>query len=302
MSQRGFGTLSDGRHVHEVTIANDRMTARFLTLGARINGLTFDGVDDLTPALDLADAEAHPFCGVIVGPVMNRLAHARAVLDGATLNFPANEGVNLLHSGAFGLHRMVWDIAEANETTVTFRVDLPPDAFPGQRQVSVTYRLDEADLVLEILATTDAPTLMNIGFHPFWTLSGAGRDGHNLQIHADHFLPMDAGNIPTGDIAEVAKTALDYRLALAPSHEVDHCFVLPESAGLQTCVTLQSEKLQLDVLTDAPAVHVFTGMDIGIAIEPEIHPDAPNQPNFPSIRLDPADVFRQTTVHRFSRR
>lgn len=301
MSQRAFATLSDGRAVREVTIANDRLTVRFLTLGARINGLTFDGIDGLTPEFDLSEAEARPFCGAIVGPAMNRLADARAVLDGKTLNFPANEGANLLHSGAFGLHRMVWDIAEADETSVTFRVDLPADAFPGQRQVSVTYRLDDADLVLEITATTDAPTLINIGFHPFWTLSGRGRDGHSLQIHADQFLPMDAGNIPTGEIADVAETALDYRLARAPSHEVDHCFVLPQTAELQSCITLESERLRLDVLTDAPAVHVFTGMDIGIAIEPEIHPDAPNHPHFPSIRLSESETFRQLTRHRFSK-
>ncbi|SMX23395.1 aldose epimerase family protein [Boseongicola aestuarii] len=302
MNTREFGVLSDGRSVREVTIANEHLTARFLTLGARINGLIFDGIDGLTPALSLAKAEARPFCGTIVGPVMNRLANASAVLDEQTLSFPANEGANLLHSGALGLHRMVWDIAAADESSVTFCVDLPPDAFPGQRRVLVSYRLKEADLVLDITATTDAPTLMNVGFHPFWALSGQGRDGHTLQIYADHVLAMDAANIPTGDIAQVDGTALDYRKARGPSHSVDHCFVLPRTTKLQPCVTLESGNLRLEILSDAPAVHVYTGMDYGIAVEPEIHPDAPNQPNFPSIRLDPSNVFRQTTVHRFSKR
>lgn len=302
MKERAFGRLSDGRTVREVTISNARLTARFLTFGARINGLSFDGVDGLTPELDLVEAEASPFCGAIVGPVMNRLGNARAKLDERVLCFDANEGANLLHSGDLGLNRMVWDIAEASDTSVTFRVDLPPDAFPGQRSVSATYRLDDADLVLEITATTDAPTLMNIGFHPFWSLSAQGREGHSLQIHAGQFLPMDATNIPTGEIADVAGTPLDYRTARAPSHDVDHCFVLPETSDLQLCATLQSGKLRLDVQTDAPAVHIFTGMELGIAVEPEIHPDAPNHPNFPSIRIGAAETFRQTTVHRFSKR
>lgn len=302
MSTRDFGTLADGRQVHEVTLSNELLTARFLTLGARINGLTFDGIDGLTPALSLAEAEDALFCGSIIGPVMNRLSGARAPLDGAILQFEANEGPNLLHSGDAGFDRKVWDIAQATETEVTFTLDLPPDAFPGHRKVQVTYRLENADLILEITATTDAPTLMNMGFHPFWTLSRQGRDGHDLQVHSDLVLPADDANIPTGEIVEVAGTPLDYRVARPAEKGIDRCFVLGEKRGISPCVTLRSDALMLEILTDARAVHVFTGMDYGIAVEPEIHPDAPNNAGFPSIRLDPADVFRQTTVHRFSRR
>ena len=302
MTRRAFGTLSDGRKVEEITISNGRLTARFLTFGARINGLSFDGFDGLTPELDLAGAEANPYCGVIVGPVMNRLGDAQAVLDDDVLHFEANEGANFLHSGDAGLHLKVWDIAEATETAVTFAVDLPPDAFPGRRRIEATYRLNATDLILEITATTDAPTLMNAGFHPFWTISGQGRAGHTLQIHADHFLAMDAGKIPTGELDAVSGTGLDYRTARAPGHDIDHCFVLPEHDGEQVCVTLKSDELELQILSPAPAVHVFTGMDIGIAVEPEIHPDSPYHPDFPAIRLGPDQTFRQSMTHRFLKR
>ena len=303
MSLRDFGVLSDGRSVQEVTLGNGRLTAQFLTFGARINGLSFDEIDDLTPTFDLeAAAGSNPYSGVIVGPVMNRLGGARAPLNGQVLTFDANEGSNLLHSGAAGLHLLVWDIAEVSETTVTFAVDLRPDTFPGRRRIEVTYRLEDADLVLEIAGTTDAPTLMNVGFHPFWTVSGRGRAGHVLQVHGAQYLPMDGGNIPTGEVSDVVGTALDYRIPRAPADDIDHCFVLPEHDGIAPCVTLISDVMRLEILSDAPAVHVFTGMDIGIAVEPEIHPDAPNHAGFPSIRLGSGETFRQTVIHRFSRR
>lgn len=93
MSLRDFGVLSDGRSVQEVTLGNGRLTAQFLTFGARINGLSFDEIDDLTPTLDLEAAEgSNPYSGVIVGPVMNRLGGARAPLNGQVLTFDANEG------------------------------------------------------------------------------------------------------------------------------------------------------------------------------------------------------------------
>lgn len=302
MSPRAFGVLSDGRRVEEVILSNDRLEARFLTLGARINGLRFEDVDGLTPAFDIAGVEATPYCGAVVGPVMNRLSKARAPLDGAVLEFEPNEGANLLHSGKYGIHDMIWDVAEVSPSAVRFLLDLPPDAFPGRRRIAVTYRLDGADLVLEIEGETDAPTLMNVGFHPFWTVSPKGRVGSQVTVNAEAYLPMDGENIPTGEICAVDGTAMDYRVRRTPEGDVDHCFVLPKTDGLRSNVTLQGEQVALEVLSDAPAVHVFTGLDLGIAIEPETHPDAPNHSHFPSIRLGPGDRFRQTVIHRFSRR
>lgn len=300
MSLHDFGVLSDGRRVEEVTISNDRLRARFLTLGARINGLAFDGADGLAPEFDVRGVEANPYCGAIVGPVMNRLAGARAPLDGGVVEFEANEGPNLLHSGGLGIHRVIWDVAEVSETAVTFALDLASGAFPGQRRVEVSYQLDGSDLVLRISASSNAATLMNVGFHPFWAVSGSGRAGQSLRIHADQYLPMDGGNIPTGEIRDVARTSFDFRETRMPGSDIDHCFVLPPRDGIAPCVTLEGDEMKLEILSDAPAVHVFTGMDIGIAVEPEIHPDAPNHEGFPSIRLGPGETFRQTVIHRFS--
>lgn len=298
-----FGTLEDGREIHAVSIASDRLSASFLTLGARLHECRFENSGNLVPHVPLEEmTTSGKFTGVIVGPVMNRLAKAQAPLDGENLTFTPNEGDNLLHSGADGVHAKIWQVAEVSESAVTFRLDLPPDSFPGNRRIEVRYVLDGADLTLDITATTDAPTLMNAGFHPYWSISGGGPESHALTIAAPRYLPMDAGNIPTGKVADVAGTAFDYREARVPARDVDHCFVLEPRAVPEFAVRLAGGEIAMDVLTDAPAVHVYTGKDFAIAVEPEIHPDAPNQRSFPDIRLAPGETFRQRTVHRFSRR
>ena len=296
-----FTTLADGRIIHAVSIANDRLAATFLTLGARLSDLRFDDSGPLVPPLTANELHTSgAYTGAIVGPVMNRLANAQALLDGDVLTFEANEGANLLHSGKDGINLMVWEVAEATEDSVTFRLDLETGAFPGNRQLNARYSLLGNDLVLDLSATTDAPTLMNFGFHPYWNLSGGLPETHLLTIEAPQFLPMDGGNIPTGEIAEVAGTAFDYRTARRPDRIVDHCFVLESRTEPELAVRLSGGDIALEVLTDAPAVHVYTGNDIGIAVEPEVHPDAPNHEAFPSIRLGPGDTFRQKVIHRFT--
>ena len=297
-----FGVLPDGQKVEAVTISNERLTATFLTFGARINALSFDGVSGLVPTYSLeAAAEENPFSGVIVGPVMNRLQAAQAPLGDDVLEFEPNEGPNFLHSGDLGLHRKVWDVANATDDSVEFAVELAPDGFPGHRSISVRYRLEDSDLIVEIQATSDALTLMNTGWHPYFTLSGRGNPGHTMSVDAPAYLPMDDGNIPTGEIADVEGTPLDYREERVPTRDVDHCFVLTPRREIAPAMRLSSGDLSLDVLTDAPAIHVYTGNDCGIAMEPEIHPDAPNKPGFPSIELKPGDQFHQTSIYRFSR-
>jgi len=296
-----FANLPDGRPIHAVSIANDRLAATFLTHGARLLELRFDNSRSLVPPLHVEDLLASgKYTGVIVGPVMNRLAAARAPLDGETLVFTPNEGANLLHSGEDGVNTKIWELAETTETSVTFRLNLPPDSFPGNREINARYRLEESDFILEITATTDAPTLMNAGFHPYWNLSGGTPETHNVSIAAPHYLPMDSQNIPTGEIADASGTEFDYQVARTPTRDIDHCFVLQPRSKTEQAVRLASESIAMDVLTDAPAVHVYTGKDIGIAVEPEIHPDAPNQETFPSIRLAPGETFQQKVIHRFT--
>ena len=302
MTRRTFAELADGTKVETVTIGAGRLSADFLTLGARLNGLWFDGSGSLVPIHDL-DAALGPdiVSGAVISPVMNRLSNARAPLDGRMLRFAPNEGPNLLHSGADGSAGRNWHIAETGPAHVAFDLDQPSGAFPGNRRTRAAYRITGDALHLEITVATDAPTLVNAGFHPYWTLTGRGRDGHLLTIHADRFLPSHPDNIPTGEVLPVTGTDRDYRRARQPAIDIDTCFPLGPGDRMRPAVRLMGGGIVLDVLTDAPACHVFTGHPSGIAVEPELWPDGPNQPGFPSFRLEAGATFRQRIEHRFSR-
>ena len=119
---------------------------------------------------------------------------------------------------------------------------------------------------------------------------------------ADRYLPIDALKIPTGEIAPVEDSIFDLRRISVPSTGIDHNFCLSqERAADAPAARLVAERgIALDILTDAPGMQVFTGKEIGIALEPQHWPDAPHHPNFPSIRLDPGVRYEQTTLYRFS--
>jgi aldose 1-epimerase len=137
-----------------------------------------------------------------------------------------------------------------------------------------------------------------MAFHPFWRLDAGGREGLALGINADRYTPVDKRKIPTGEIADVSDTIFDLRAPAAPSTEIDHNFVL---TGAQPAVTLTGPTLKLEIETDAPGLQVFTGRATGIAIEPQLFPDAPHHPNFPSVLLKPGETYRQVSTYRLSR-
>ncbi len=149
---------------------------------------------------------------------------------------------------------------------------------------------------------TDRPTLMNLASHGIWNLDGTPRwDGHRLEVPAARYLPVDADTIPTGEIAEVAGTPYDHRSPRAPDRTLDHNFCFDAAAAPRPLARLVAPSGRaLEILSDAPGLQVHAGGPVGIALEPQLWPDAPHHPAFPSIRLGAGEVFRQSTVFRFS--
>ena len=303
MTQTLIGHLDNGDAVHNITLRSDMLSATFMTLGARLISLHFDGSQSFVPDQTLDDAKgAQIYAGALIAPVLNRLSGAKADLDGTTLTFPANEGAStFLHSGDDSTQGRVWTIASLTENAVTFEIALAPDLFPGNRLITVRYALEGAEFRVNITATSDAPTLMSPGFHPYWSLSGQGRAGHNLALTSTRYLPATPDNIPTGDIRDTHATRFDYAEMRPAEFDLDTCFLMPDDKKMNPAVTLKSEAYRLEISTDAPACHVYTGDPSGIAVEPEMWPDAPNHAGFPSIRLAPGDTFRQAIIHRFSK-
>ena len=216
---------------------------------------------------------------------------------------------------------------------------LSPDGeegYPGNLDVVVTYKLtDQNEWIIEYNATTDQPTVVNLTQHSYFNLSGhaAGQNlDHEVVINADSYTPVDANLIPNGLLAPVEGTPFDFRESVKigdridDSHEqlkrgrgYDHNFVLnkeaPHSLDLAATLYEPHSGRTLDVLTTEPGVQFYTGNFLdgsvvgkegaryrfrnGFCLETQHFPDSPNQPNFPTTRLNPGQVYRSTTIYRF---
>ncbi|WP_282025332.1 aldose epimerase family protein [Limimaricola cinnabarinus] len=315
-----FGTDAAGREVHRLPLSGHGLSIDLLTRGAILRAVRLDGVErNLTIGSDeLADYDgAMRYFGAIIGPVANRIAGARATIDGAEYRFSANHHRALLHSGKHGTQFKVWDVLEMAPDAATLAIDLPDgsDGFPGNRRIEARWSLHAPEtLRLELSASTDEPTLMNPVNHSYWNLTGAPTiRGQLLRVASEHWLPTDDESLPTGEIAPSAGSSHDFRAPrpLEPGQPpLDHNFCLSQDdAALREVMELTGGGISLRVATTAPGLQVYDGRDTdkaglaayaGLAIETQRWPDAPHHPAFPSFRLLPGERFRQVTEWRFA--
>ncbi|MEM0946445.1 MAG: aldose epimerase family protein [Pseudomonadota bacterium] len=295
-----FGTLSDGRTVSAIHIAAGGSRATMIDYGARLVAYCLGDGPNAAVSSDIVGYEGpHRFTGPVVGPVINRIAGARAELDGQALRFEVNEGgQNTLHSGGASTHALNWDVDAADSARVAFAVALPGGAggFPGNRRLTATYALDASGaLELELTASTDRLTLINPGHHGVWNPDGRGEPSDlTLEIPAERYLPTDPDKIPTGAVAPVDGTAYDHRVPRPPDPTLDHNFCFEAAMGLRARLSGKSGR-SLEVYSDAPGLQAYAGGSGGVALEPQLWPDAPHHREFPSIVLRPGEIFRQRT-------
>lgn len=227
---------------------------------------------------------------------------------------PCNEnGVTALHSGPDGLDQRTWHVLERSDSDVRLGITLHDGegGLPGTRDIAVHYALSEATLTLTITATTDAPTPINIAHHPYWRLGDAS--AHRLLIAATQYLPVDAANIPTGQIADVAGTPFDHRTPKALDPNVDHNFCIahaPRALPAHVATLAGADGLTLHIDSTEPGLQVYAGAHLptlagtevkphaGIALEPQGWPDALNHADFPSVLHTPTRPYRQITQYR----
>ena len=345
LSSRPFGRLPDGTNATLFTLTNARGQVVTLTdYGAAIVGITVPdragkladvslGYDDLAGYL----TSANPYFGCVVGRFGNRIAKGRFSLDGADYTLATNNGANHLHGGLRGFDKLLWTSTVVSQNPPSLRFSLrSPDGdegYPGNLDVRVTYTWDDAGaLRLDYHATTDRATIVNLTNHVYLNLAGAGNGnvhGHRIQIEADHYTPVSPALIPTGELAPVAGTAMDFRAARAIGeriHEVgdeprgyDHNYVLrprPDSApALAAEVVEPVSGRRLRVLTTEPGVQFYSGNFLdgaaigkggaaytrhsGFCLETQHFPDSPNQPAFPSVVLRPGETYRTSTIFSF---
>ena len=324
-----FGQLPDGQTVQRISIRGGGLTAQILTYGATVQDLRLDGV---AYPLVLGSPTLLPYLtdfryfGAIVGRFANRIAGGQFDLDGQTHVLNCNDGgVQTLHGGALGAGQLVWTVAKVAADSVTLSLDMPDGhmGFPGNMTVRATYALPgDGALRVDIEARTDAASPCSFAQHSYFNLDGAGSVlDHQLQIDADHYLPVDAGLIPTGQIAQVADTPFDFRVGRPiGTHGFDHNLCLSQSRQeLRQVAQLRgASAIALTVSTTEPGLQIYDGQKIpargieglegrrygphgGLALETQIWPDAPNRPEFPDGILRVGEVSAQTTIYQFGR-
>ncbi|MGO4851355.1 aldose epimerase family protein [Phaeovulum sp. W22_SRMD_FR3] len=331
---RPFGQLSDGREVSVITLTDGELRVRILTLGAILQDLRLAGVSwPLVLGSDLLAAYEGPvgWFGAVVGPVANRLRGARAPLNGAELQFVANNGAAVLHGGPVGTSGRIWTVEAASPAHVVLRLELADgtEGFPGNRVIRAEYRILPPDrLQLRLTAETDAPTLMNLAHHPYWALDGArGTETLTLQVAADHFLPVDDAILPTGEIRAVTGMRdLRQGRGMSDLPALDHNYCLmPGGPGAATTRTLTpaarltgARGVSLEIATTAPGLQIYDGAHVntapfpglmgtpygpgaGVALEAQLWPDAPHHADFPSISMLPESSWEQVTEYRLTR-
>lgn len=319
-----------GKAVHAVRITGGQLTADFLSFGASLQSLRLAGVDHslVLGYENAASYFANPnLFGSIVGRYANRIAGASARIGGAVVKLDANNlGRHHIHGGRNGASFRNWKIEEVETSRVVFSKILPDGhmGFPGNMCVRVTYQIRPDDaLQIEIEATTDRLTLCNFTSHSYYNLDGANTIAHHsLQIDADHFVATDSQGIPIENPIRSVSGEMDFRSPKLLSGtggvaEIDASFCLPGRAnGMRNVARLTSELsgISLEFSTTEPGLQVYTGgghVNLapperqfapygGVALEPQIWPDSPNQPGFPSALLRPDEVYRNLSVIRVS--
>lgn len=347
--KRPYGTTSAGVTVDEYTLTNaNGIEIKIITYGGIITSILVpDRNGEMTNVVlgfdNLADYETrNPFFGAITGRYANRIANATFMLNGQKYTLAANDGTCSLHGGLKGFDKRVWSGHEVqNEAGVGVELSyLSPDGeegYPGNLSTKVVYTLsNDNELSIDYSATTDKATVINLTNHSYFNLAGNGSgtiENHVVTINADRYTPVNASLIPTGELAPVEGTPLDFRQPrrigdrIRSSHPqmvlgrgYDHNFVIntkpSQSLTLAARVSEPSSGRVMEVLTNEPGIQLYTGNFVdgtlvgssggtyrqgdGFCLETQHFPDSPNQPAFPSTVLNPGDTYQTTTVFKFT--
>ncbi len=342
LNRADFQTEIDGKANDLYILKNaNGIEITMMNYGARIvsiatpdkNGKFADivlGFDHIQPYLD----NATDF-GALIGRYGNRIDKGQFAIDGVNYQVSVNDGTNSLHGGKKGFQYCMFDIEQLSdqELVVSYTAADGEMGFPGTLHVKASYKLTDCNaLVIAYEATTDKPTVVNLTNHSYFNLSGDAQSvlDHKLYLNADAYTPVNNIFIPTGELACVENTPMDFRRPCRIGERIDSDFEQLQLAGgydhnwvLNTkCPKELAGKLAdpstgrtLEFYTCEPGVQVYTGNFLngtltgkhgvvynkraGICLETQHFPDSPNKPGFPSVVLRPGETYKSLCVYKF---
>lgn len=318
------------------TLKNGGLEMKVSSFGARVlsllvpdrNGCAADVIVGYESLQEYETLPGERFFGAAIGRLANRLGGARFTLDGKEYRTAENDHGNTLHGGFIGFDRKEWTVEEVTSDAISFSL-LDPDGqegWPGTLRVQMRYELTpENGFKVTYKAVTDCPTLCNLTHHSFFNLTGDASKpitGHELQIAAEAYLPVDGQLIPTGEISPVEGTPFDFRKGKVIGRDIDaaggydHNWCI-SGEGLRKVATLYEpvSGRRMDVFTDQPGMQFYSGnffdgsyagkggTAIGyrcaLALETQAWPDGIHHENFPNTVLRPGETYTHTCIYQF---
>jgi aldose 1-epimerase len=344
-----FGKTKDGQAVELYTLKNNTgLVAKVMTRGATLvqlhvpdkDGKAADvilGFDDVTGY----ESEDNQYFGCTTGRVCNRIAKGKFTLEGKEYTLAINNEPNHLHGGLDkSLDKLVWKASPySNEKGqgVKFTVTSADgdEGYPGTLEITVSYFMpnDTNSISISYTATTDKATPVNLTNHAYFNLAGEGSEtvlNHSLRINADNYTVSDDTMIPTGEIAPVEGTDLDFRKRTVIGKRIesigqtaaigyDHNFVLnPREEGkamtLAAFVVEKESGRRMRVMTTEPGIQFYSGNFLkgqkgkggkvyahrsALCLETQHYPDSVNHENFPTTILKPGEKYESKTTYAF---
>jgi aldose 1-epimerase len=343
MNKRAFGVNSRGEAATLYTFENSNgMVMEVTDFGATLYSLwipTAEGKLDVVLGYDDPAGYEGPsgtFFGATVGRNANRIGKAHFVINGKGYQIDKNDnGKNNLHSGFDFQSFRVWDVKEIGENTITFSLHSPDgdQGYPGVLDIQVTYTLTEDNTVkIDYYGVPQEDTIVNYTNHSYFNLNGHASGSiakHMVWVDADHYTPADAESMPTGEIASVEGTPMDFRVKKEVGRDIDqdfealnfgkgydHNWCLNNGGKLAKVAELAADQtdIAMEIYTDLPGMQIYTANYVsnepgkggavyqqrqGIAFETQYYPDTPNHPNFPSSVYRAGEIYRTSTVYKF---
>lgn len=274
------------------------------------------------------------FFGATAGRYANRIAKGKFELDGQEYQLATNNGENHLHGGVKGFNRQLWDgeMIDGLENEIGVRMryvsEDGEEGYPGTLITTIEFVLGKDNrLKINFEAKTDKPTIVNLTHHGYFNLSNMEENilNHEVQLFADHYTPVDEGLIPTGELKAVEGTPFDFREPRKIGERIeetgagyDHNFVVVKEhdGELRKMAEVYHEGTGrlMRVFSTKPGVQFYTGnfldgkqttagvtysKNFGFCLEPQFFPNSPNEPSFPSARLNPEETYRHEIVYEF---